>query len=181
MVYANTYELFKKSIQDGDIIFLRDCTTCVSKIIQWFTVSPYSHVAIAFWETIGDDRRLMLVEAQGGSTRRILNASYYSNCDMDALVSPRPWSEIKQAALANVGVLKYSYTDAILVGVKDMLKKRLGLGSGEIADSNKDDEICSQFVAEVLRCSDRIITPAELFHRLANAGCPMRAVLRHER
>lgn len=210
---VKTYEEMRNLIEDGDIMFFRKNTTIISRIIQWLTVSPYFHVAIAFWIGSPHGRRLMIAEAQGGTKRRIVNASFYSNLDQDVLKAPVEWSNIEEDVMSKIGITNYSYSDAIFAGLTAFFKKHLGLKIKVNQNTNTNDEICSEFINNIIgivnrriisrrtknivikfpsrRINDRrifndvkysrdeLLTPAELFHQMADAGVQLRVSLRH--
>ncbi len=91
-----TYEQYRDIAQDGDIIFIRGVkNSFVQSVIMFFTDSPYSHVGIAFWAIINDSPRLMIVEAQGGSNRRIINLSFYNDGTLiDVIKAPMSWLKV---------------------------------------------------------------------------------------
>lgn len=176
---VRTYDEMRDFVKNGDIFFLRKNEKLINKIIRWVTVSPYTHCAIAFWMTAGHSKRLMLIEAQGGTRRRIVNASLYADRDIDVLCAPVPWVDIEDDLLSKIAITEYSYKDAFNVGLKDMLKKRLGININD-STIDKDDkgEICSEMIYRVFQNSEELVTPAELFHRLADAGIAARIALR---
>ena len=97
-----SYEEARNQIQDGDIIFVRNKQTLSARVVRTFTRSLYSHVGFAFWVEAAGKRRLMMVEAQGGARRRIVNMSYYRENELDIIAAQDDWNDIGSNALTNL-------------------------------------------------------------------------------
>ena len=161
----STYDKARNQINNGDIIFVRKKKTLVAKIIQFFTRSEYSHCAIAFWIEIAGVNRLMVVEAQGKTKRRILNLSFYKEFDLDVVKVPVPWDSYANEALSKIGVTKYGYISALYVGLREFLLKECNIKLPQ-KDVDSDDEICSEFIAKVLKLPETVVSPQGLWEEL---------------
>ncbi len=160
-----TYAEARDRIEDGDIIFPRNSHNVGGKICQWFTNSPYFHVAIAFW--IKDPRyntKLCIVEEHMGG-QRIVSLSAYSIYEMDIVKSPVPFSSYGEGLLDRTGYINYSYMDLIAIGLKEKFN---------YSWKNFSGEVCSEMVARVLREQGielpDLISPAKLFNDLTTKG-----------
>lgn len=160
-----TYEQARDIIQDGDIVFLHGThKSWVQNIIMAFTASTYTHVCIAFWITLGGEERLMCVEAQSNTARRILSMSFYEDRKFTVLASPNDWSMVREDVLARVGKVHYSITSAIYVGIREWLLRTCNISLPSLQLSN---EICSEFVATVVGLEDVDISPQCLYEQLS--------------
>src|SRR6476646_6406690 len=143
-----SYEEYRNIAKDGDVIFLRGSqTSLIQRLIMFATGSVHCHVAFAFWVMINDRPRLMLVESQGNTRRRILTASYYKARTIDVIRAPIPWGQICDNALSEVGQAKYSKLDAIWVGIRELAWNEFKIHLPMI---NKRGEICSEFIARLV-------------------------------
>lgn len=154
------YEEARNMIESGDVIFITKKRSTIAKLIHFFTRSDISHCAIAFWQTFEDVRRLLLIEAQLGSNRRIVNASVYSRENMTVICGLVPWKDIEREAMERIGIEKYSVKSAILVGLSDFLSKIFKINTNV---PDKRGEICSEFVAKMERLSPSTISPGDLY------------------
>jgi len=166
-----SYEQGRELIKDGDIIFVRNSPTLTSKIIRFFTNSPYSHVGIAFWATIGGQQRLLVVEAQGGTKRRVVNMGFYSLLNVDVASSPRDWNEYAVDALESIGIQDYGWFEAGYVGLREVL---LHYFNWALSSRDLPGEICSEFVARLLQLPDPHISPQGLARTLDEIGHPVK-------
>lgn len=162
------YEEARNFIKDGDIVFIRDKSNLVGWIVRLFTFSRYSHVGIAFWALVGGKRRLFMVEAQGGSKRRIVNMSYYDNQRLDIISAPVKWSAYVDRAMDRLGKVKYGWFDAIYVGLRESLMKTTKFI--KLPRFNLSGEICSEFVARMLDLPKKQVSPQLLLEQLEEAG-----------
>lgn len=160
-----TYDEVRKYINDGDIVFLKT-NTFVGKIIRFFTGSPFTHVCIAFWMRTEPDR-LLAVEAQGGTTRRIINMSMYSIYDFEVVEAPRKWTDMSEDALSKLGIAKYGWGDAIYLGIRQFLLQKLRI---KLPRRSLKGEICSEFVATMIGMRETSVTPSELYSMLIQDG-----------
>lgn len=165
-----TYEQGRERMQDGDIIFVRESTTFTSKMIRFFTRSEYSHVGVVFWATIGGQRRVFVVEAQGGTRRRIVNLGFYSSHSIDVVTSPRPWDEYASEALESIGVQDYGWIEAAYVGLRDFVLHQFNY---VLPSKDLPGEICSEFVARLLQLPDPHLSPEGL-RRALGGECKLR-------
>lgn len=156
-----TYDEARNNICDGDLIFFHGHHTLVSKAIQFFTRGVYTHVGIAFWIDICGRKRLMVVEAQGGTNRRILNLSYYEKREFDVISGLQKWENISEDALNSLGQVKYSWIDAVYVGLKEFVKPVI-----ELPDRNFSGQICSEFVAELQGIEMKSYSPTSLYNTI---------------
>ncbi len=176
MTIFQSYDDIRSSIQDGDIIFIRGDRTLGAKLVKFFTRSNYSHVAIAFWANMGNETRLMVVESQGGTKNRIINMSYYSEVDFDVVTSPKSWNSVVDVALARIGILQYSWMEAIYVGLRESLLKYWGI---KIPVMSFSGEICSEFVARVYGAAEIHVSPQLLWEELEAQGQTIRVEVRN--
>lgn len=159
-----TYEQYRLIAKDGDVVFFRGSKKDpVQAVIMFFTESPYSHVALTFWVTINGKKRLMVVESQGGTRRRIVSASYYKDSLVDVIRSPIAWEEICDEALSQVGETPYSYFDATYVGIREFVWRRYKI---RLPARNHNGEICSEFIARLMQLESTSVSPGALYERL---------------
>lgn len=161
-----TYDQARDLIQDGDIIFIANKKGFFSSVVRWATKSRFSHCNIAFWVDVQGVKRLLVVEAQGGTKRRIINLSYYVDY-MDAslyvVTPPRPWPSVTSLALAKVGDIQYNYVEAIYVGLRDFLWHSLRI---KIPARSFTGEICSEFIANVFGLPIQDPSPEDIYNAL---------------
>jgi len=164
-----SYESARDQIKNGDIIFVHGIKSIVDRAIMFFTRSSYVHVGIAFWIMTDEtsSKRLMIVEAQGGTKRRIINLSYYRQYGFDVVNSPISWNEIQNMALEQIGIEKYSMVTAFYVGLREFLLRRFNI---KLPKSNFPGEICSEFVARLEKLTPTEISPEMLFENLSEEG-----------
>jgi len=159
-----THEQVYSQINNGDLMFVANFDHISSRLIQFATRSPYSHVAILFWVTTpAGDKRLMVVECQGGTTKRVQDFDFYLKRPLNIVAAPKDWASYEAAALEYVGVIKYGYIEALYSGFRDFFYDYLGI---KIPKLNFKGEICSEFVARVLGMTSEDVTPADLFKAL---------------
>ena len=173
-----SYEHARPEIKGGDVVFVRGKhSKLVQSLIMFFTKSAYSHVGFAFWMTTedGSENRLMMVEAQGGTKRRVVNMSFYEDRRLDVVNSPIAWNEIESCALSKLGLVEYGWLDVLYVGIHDFLLKYLGI---KIPHANMPGETCSEFVAKCLHLKETHISPQELFEALMKQGCEIKIKVR---
>lgn len=159
-----TYEEARPLIQDGDIVFIHGSwRKPIQALIMWVTGSTFSHVCLAFKVQTGGVERLMCVEAQGMTKRRILNLSFYDNRYVTVLAAPRDWSEIQDSALEKVGKAKYSMLTTVYVGVRELLHRLIDV---KLPSLDLPHEICSEFIAKVVGLKDTDVSPQALYEDL---------------
>ena len=169
------YKLGRNLIDDGDIVFVRNKKTITARVIQFFTRSPYSHVGIAFWVEIEKQPRLMIVEAQGKTKRRILNMSFYSENQLDVIQAPKEWKFVYNKALEKLGKVDYGYFEAAYVGLREFLLQYFKI---TLPTKDLPGQICSEFVASVYDLKRVHISPALLAKELLNAGYKLKVKIR---
>lgn len=157
----------REHIMDGDIVFIKNRRGPLSSLIHVFTRSVYSHVGIAFWMKTGNVRRLMMVEAQGGTSRRIVNLSKYAGDDLDVIEAPQEWDSVVNTALKKLSEVPYGYFEALYVGIVEFAQQYWNI---TLPRKNFDGEICSEFVARVYDLPEKHISPQGLFEQLAKLG-----------
>lgn len=110
---SKPYHQGRLDVQDGDIIFVHKTSSFISRVISFFTRGTFTHCGIAFWATVDDsgEHRLMIVEAQRFTRRRILNMSYYASSELTVVSAPKQWSDYSDVALTRLGTVKYSWLD----------------------------------------------------------------------
>ena len=163
-MFPLTYQEARPYIEDGDIVFIHGSwKRPLNALIMWFTKSNFSHVCIAFKMNTGNVERLMCVEAQGSTRRRIITMSFYGERMVTVIKAPRQWSEIQDTALERIGVAKYNVLAATYVGIREYVLKTFGY---RLPALNLRHEICSEFVAEVLGLPETEISPQVLYEEL---------------
>lgn len=162
------YEQARHLIKSGDIVFVRGKKhKLVQRLIMFFTQSLYSHVGIAFWITTNGHQRLMIVEAQGGTNRRILNLSFYAGRKLDIVAAPKLWDDVNEEALDRLGQVEYGWLDAVYVGTREFLLKNFKI---RLPATNFSGEICSEYVARVYQLPKVDISPQGLYETLKKLG-----------
>lgn len=158
-----SYSEARKIIKDGDVVFIRaEYNSFFSKVIAFWTRGTYTHVGIAFWMSLTDtDDRLMIVESQRFTKRRMINLSYYSECELTILQGTRPWREYVDDAFHKLGTIGYSWIDAIHVGLQEYSMKWTNKMLTPIGG-----EFCSEFVARMLNRDEIFISPQRLYDQL---------------
>ena len=161
------YDQARSMISDGDLVFVRGSwSKPLQSLIMWFTNSEYSHVGICFWITINNKQRLMIIEAQGGTTRRILNLSFYQGHNMDLMKAPKPWIDYADDITSKIGLIPYGWLDAIYSGLREKIQKYIYLPPKNL-DSG---EICSEMIAKALKLPITELSPQGLFDELKKGG-----------
>lgn len=159
-----SYEEARPLIQDGDVVFIHGSwRRPLQALVMLFTGSKFSHVCLAFRVTTGGTERLMCVEAQGKTKRRILNLSFYDDRHLTVLAAPREWSDIQDKALGRVGKASYSFLAAAYVGIREFLHRTLDV---KLPSLDLPHEICSEFIAKVVGLPDTDISPQVLYEDL---------------
>src|SRR5271165_4356099 len=161
-----SYDQVRSSIQDGDIIFFKGNFSIkhpVDSLIMLVTGSPFVHCNIAFWCDIGGQQRLMAVEAQGMTDRRILNLSFYKDRQLCVVKAQADWNSMSSDALSRVATQKYGYFTAVYAGLRDLFVRVCGW---RLPKLNHPGEICSEFVARLEGLSETDISPADLYTAL---------------
>ncbi len=173
----NSYEEARTDVQDGDVVFVHGSKfRPLQYIVMYFTDSPFAHVGLAFWVTLeGGERRLMMVEAQGGSRRRMINMSTYRDRNIDVIKAPRPWEEISQEALdrERLGRSKYGWFDAVYIGLREKLSRYIRLPVTHFSG-----EICSEFVARLQEMPKVRVSPQRLWEEFLCEGEQVRLRVR---
>lgn len=157
-----TYDEIRERAKDGDIIFLTvNKTDYMSRLIAWFTKSPYTHAAFVFWF----NGRLMLLESTTHGGSRISFASVYADRNIDLIPAPKSWAEIEEKALARSGTADYGWVSAAYIGIREFCFTHFGWKLPE--DKTNRSKACSEFVAEVIGLSDADISPGKLYKVLS--------------
>lgn len=155
---------------DGDIAFIRR-NNILAKIITFVTRTQFSHVGIVFNAIIGGENTTLIVEAQGGTKRRIISFSYYDDCEVKIIQAPKDWNLVKDEALKDLGKVTYGWIDAIYVGIREFLNSYCSIS---LPSTNFPGEICSEFVARVYDLKEKNISPGKQFTSLLEAGNVLR-------
>ena len=158
-----SYDEARKLIQSGDVVFVRNKKGIVASVIRMFTRSKYSHVGFAFWVEIEGRSRLMMLEAQGGAMRRIVNISFYKGLELDVIATPKPWNEVAPNAMESLGQVGYGWLEAGYVGIRELLMKTMGW---TLPYKDLPGEICSEFVARMIELENPHISPQLLWEML---------------
>lgn len=161
------YNEARERIEDGDIIFVSS-KSFLGWFVRTFTFSNYTHVAIAFWAMVGARRRLFLVEAQGGSRRRIVNMSFYNKDKIDVITAPIDWNVYADKATSSLGKVRYGWLDAIYVGIRESLMRTTKFI--RLPRYTLTGEICSEFVARMLELPEKQVSPQLLYEQLEKDG-----------
>ena len=171
-----TYEQARRYINDGDIIFTNNKKGwVVGPLIRFFTRAHYTHVGIAFWMRTGGRDRLMMVEAQGGARRRIVNLSMYRDIDIDVVTPPKSWETVNNKALERLSQVPYGWFEAGYVGFREFMLKYF---NSKMPYKNLPGEICSEFVANIYGLPYNHVSPQLLLEQLLNKGQKIRMRIR---
>lgn len=169
MVQNVTHAQVYSQINDGDLMYVSNFDHILARAIQFATKSSFSHVAICFWMTApGGDKRLMVVEAQGGTTLRVQDFDFYCRRPLAIVAAPKPFAGYESIALARVGEVPYGYIEALYVGLRDFCWDYLGI---HLPQKNFRGEICSEFVGRCLGLDSSDISPQDLFNEI---GAPIK-------
>jgi len=163
MVQYISHEEAYNLIEDGDIMFVANAPGFFGQLIRWATKSTYSHCAFLFWVEVAGMKRILIVEQQGGTKRRLLNSEYYDDRELHIISNPQPWKDQAPKALERIGLVPYSYVEAIYTGLRDFLFRSVGI---QLPALNFPGEICSEFVARVLGLDSKDVSPQDLFDQL---------------
>src|SRR5271157_2370344 len=99
MAQTVTHDQVYDQINNGDIMFVANYDHIMSRIIQFATRSQYSHCAILFWVQVPDGtKRLMVVEAQGGTTLRVQDFDFYRKRPLNILAAPKEFVSYSSVA-----------------------------------------------------------------------------------
>lgn len=159
-----THEEVYSQINNGDIMFVANFNHPLARVIQFATRSPYSHIAILFWVTVpGGDKRLMVIEAQGGTTRRVQDFDFYCKRPLQIVAAPKDWMSYESTALEYIGEEKYGYFEAFYSGLRDFCYTYFGIS---LPKKDFKGEICSEFVARCLGLNSINVTPQDVFTEL---------------
>lgn len=161
-----TYEQAREVIQDGDVVFFKDSYSWLHPLknaILFFTGSPFTHCNMAFWIEIAGQKRLMAVEAQGGTKRRVVNMSFYENRQIVVVKGVKPWSDVASDALSQLAKQHYSYGTAVYTGARDFFLHTFGIKLPKASDPG---EICSEFCGRLSGLEDTDISPGDLYKAL---------------
>ena len=123
-----------------------------------------------------DSPRLMIVEAQGRTVRRILNMSYYKEVDFDVYSAPLDWTSVCDSALQGVGTEKYGYIDALWVGVREKMSVMFNM---KLPHFKFSGQICSEFVASLYRINPSEVSPQGLVNELESRGITTKMCIRN--
>jgi hypothetical protein len=173
-----SYEASRNQFKSGDIVFVRGTKSILHRLIMFLTSSRYVHVGIVFWIQTDDTspKRLMIVEAQGRTNRRIVNLSFYDNRDLDVFSTITSWDQMQDTALEKIGIEKYGWITAIYVGIREFALKYFNI---RLPKSNFPGEICSEFVARVVGILPAEISPGTLSKTLLSKGSKVKLMVRN--
>lgn len=158
------YEDIRSSIEDGDIVFIKGSWKSLPQaLIMFFTRSKFAHVALAFWVETSNSKRLMVVEAHGKSSRRIVNLSHYDGHEMIVMKAVKPWGEMEADALNKVAKVRYGYFEGFYIGLRDVFLNVFGI---KLPTWNLPAEVCSSLVARLIGMKDPIVSPQGLYEDL---------------
>src|SRR5665213_3351612 len=161
MTQTVTHDQVVDQINNGDIMFVDGWDHPLPRLIQFFTKSRFSHVGILFWmQTPAGKKELMIIEAQGGTPLRIQDFEYYHSRPLAIVAAPKDWNSYEVIALARVGLVKYSYGEAMYAGLRDFSFNHFGW---KLAQKTFKGEICSEFVARILGLPSNDASPQDVF------------------
>jgi hypothetical protein len=141
------YPDIREGIRDGDILLFRG-RSWISRLIRWFTRSPYSHSGILGW---WNDRLMVLEAVPNGvvvSRASIAVQKYSGQVELWTTDEPLVRAEVLYAAQLLLGK-RYSKVK-LLHNLRRLL---FGRRRGEAADPDAppQDFVCSEFVSRVWR------------------------------
>ena len=171
-----TYDQARLIIEDGDVVFFQGSFSIkhpIDALIMLVTGLPFVHANIAFWDEIAGQHRLMAIEAQGGTKRRILNESFYSDKKVSVIKGIKKWDDMAPDALSRVAEQKYSYITALYSGLRDFFVRVFGI---RLPKMNHPGEICSEFVARLEGLSETDLSPGDLYIALLQVSTEKSAV-----
>lgn len=157
------YQEVRAIAKDGDILFFHvDKRHFLSRLVSWFTQSPYTHVGFLFWFK---DRLMLLDSGTKGGPRIILASKYFDNT-FDVIPCPKKWADIEEKALARSGSAHYGWVSAGYIGLREFMFTHFGISLP--ADTRNRNKACSEFVAEILELEDVDISPAKMYNLLSD-------------
>jgi hypothetical protein len=178
-----TYEEIRSTITSGNVVFFKEQAGWIKHPIQSiislatkYKQYNYVHCGIVFWIQPSPEcePRLMVVEAQGGADRRILNLSYYKDRPMVILTNTNAtqWSEAQLTALGHLGLVPYGWSDAIYAGIRSFAFNHLHF---TLPARNFPGQICSEFAARELGYNYVDVTPNMLYQMMQKNGATVQA------
>lgn len=165
-----SYNDARAHIKSGDIIFIKgDQRDWLSRLIMWSTNSKFSHVGIAVWlhELGYNDDRLMIIESQGGTRRRLINMSFYQDAGFVVMDSSSMWSKVRDEAINTLGLIEYGYLDALWVGIRERTQIMFNV---MLPPLNFNGETCSEFIARLCGLQDPVVSPQRLHDQIIELG-----------
>ena len=90
---------------------------------------------------------------------------------MAIITPPSLWDTVSHQALDKVASVPYGWGQAIYVGLRDIALKRFNI---KLPKKNLENEICSEFVADVYQLADTCVSPGDLYDELTSLGCTNR-------
>lgn len=155
-----SYQEARNTIENGDIVFIKYANTFMSRVIAFFTRGIFTHVGIAFWISVdgSNERRLMIVEAQRFTRRRIVNFSFYGGRGISIVRPKKSWRDVQNFALKDLGIMEYSWLDVIYVGLREFTSNWIKLPYYDFKG-----EICSEYVAQLHDLEESTMSPQKLF------------------
>lgn len=161
---AQPYDKVRELIQDGDIISVlrkKKNPSFISSIISKVTCSPIYHTAIAIsMYSDHGEKRVFALEAYD-ATRRMVPLSTYVENELHILAKPDfiDFANYSQWLIEKVGIAEYSYSRAIISGLRQYLSlPRINISTGEF---------CSELAAKFWKMGgvplkETGLNPAEL-------------------
>ena len=142
------------AINPGAVVFFTG-SGFIDSTISEFTGSEFIHVAMAFNDCAGN---LLFIECQGGTPKRIVDASYYEGRLVCVYQTHRPWRMFRDQAVQGLGVVGYDYIEAGLAGLEDLVRQEIGWK----IETHASGHICSTFIAQLLGVSNETVSPGDL-------------------
>lgn len=154
------YSEARKSIENGDIVFMAGDKSLIGKIIALVTKSDIYHVGIACWMQAPNGKDILCSVEQWYGGRRIVNLAHYAyGSKLYVVKNPvQRFSSYMDELIENTGSA-YGNVDFINAGVYDLFG---------IKSKNRNGEICSEMIMRIINRhlntnKYTVISPARLF------------------
>jgi hypothetical protein len=171
LITNGNYQRLEGIVQDGDtIMFKGRPKNLLQRLIMFVTHSTFYHCGTLFWLHIPglEHPRLMIVEAQGGSRRRIVNLEFYRNANVVILRAKRQWTDMAPEALDGLGIAVYGLVEAVYSGIHDFCLRYFRF---KIPRREFHGEICSEFVARLNQLEHtNSVSPGDVYLQMIAAG-----------
>jgi hypothetical protein len=135
------YNEAEQLITSGSLVFFKS-KTFIQKVVSVFTRGRFAHVGFAFWVTGETGERLLMFVDTAPGGKKIAMLKSYKHCVMEIIDVGLDWKKVESLALKDTGTTKYSYLDAIILGIE----KTFGIS----LTRKTYGEVCSEFAARIL-------------------------------